>query len=60
MKDWQSYINFPIIKENFNRQSNCGLLVVTIAFNNLKTIDLQNKFLKKYLSDDYVYLIVDN
>jgi hypothetical protein len=60
MLDWQSYINFPIVKENFNRQSYGKLLIVTVAFNNLQTIDLQNKFLKKYLIDDYFYLVVDN
>lgn len=60
MIDWQSHLNFPLIRENFTKQQTADLLVMTVAFNNLHTIDLQNKFLHKYLSDNYVYLVIDN
>lgn len=36
------------------------LLIITIAFNNVDVIKSQNFYLKKYLKDDFKYLIVDN
>ena len=38
----------------------CQLLIITIAFNNAELIRYQYKFLKKNITDDYIYLVADN
>lgn len=60
MIDWQSYLNFPLVRENYPNHQLADLLIMTVAFNNLHTIELQNQFLRKYLTDNYFYVVIDN
>ncbi len=60
MRDWQSYLNFTISKQPRLVCAPETLLLITVAFNNLETIKIQYSLLRKYFSNPFCYLVVDN
>jgi hypothetical protein len=60
----EKYIHSPLSEhKNYNFSTICknhDLDLLTIAFNNLETIQTQYKYLSKNISEEFCYIVVDN
>jgi hypothetical protein len=56
----RKYIRLPAAFESIVSADPTKLFLFVVAFNDFELIDLQYRALKKYVSDPYEYLVVDN